>query len=62
MPLHEVIDGLVPAGPVHANTRRVPPIAVKLSIAEAEQFSETVEEGLEQRVEAGEPAEQRDGG
>lgn len=59
---HKVCDGLVPCCPVCADGADVPPVAVELSVAEAHDFSEGVECGLEEGEEAAEPAEDGDCG
>ena len=59
---HKVCYGLVPRGPVCADGRDVPPVAVEFSVAEAHYLGEGVESGLEEGEEAAEPAEDADGG
>ena len=61
MPLHKLIHGLIPAGPVRANGRAIPPVAVELAVAKAHNLREGVHEGLKQREEACQPAHQTDG-
>lgn len=55
MPLHELINGLVPGAPVGSYRWGVPPVGVELAVAEARYLREGIEEGLEEREEAGEP-------
>ena len=62
MATHEIGDGLVPGGPVGADTTHVPPFTVKLAVAESQDLGQCVECGLEEGEEAAEPAEDGDGG
>lgn len=62
MPAHEMIDGFVPGAPVIAHRRAVPPVGVELAVAEAHDFRQGVEGGLEDREEAGQPDDEGDGG
>ncbi len=59
---HEMVDWLVPCRPVLLHRRTVPPILVELAVAEAEDLSKGVEEGLEESEKAGEPDHYGDGG
>ena len=59
MPLHEVVHGLVPTRPIRPNTNTIPPIAVKLAIAEPHDFCQRIQRALEHEKETGEPAEER---
>ena len=62
MAAHEVVDGLVPGGPVLFEGDAVPPVVVEVAVAEAHDLGHEVEEGLEEREEGGEPDDQADGG
>lgn len=62
MALHELVDGFIPRAPVRADAIGVPPIAVEVAVTEAGDFGEGIEEGLEEREEAGEPDDEGDGG
>lgn len=55
MPEHEVIDGFIPRAPVIPHGGAIPPIGVEFPVAEAHDFRQGVEGGLEDCEEACQP-------
>lgn len=55
MSRHEPRDGFIPRRPVDAYAGTIPPIRIKLSITKLHDLAKSVEEGLEEGEESGEP-------
>ena len=52
---HSLVDGKVPVLPEFLQVGRVPPVVIEVSVSEAEEFPDGVEEGVEVDVEEAEP-------
>ena len=59
MPLHEMINRLVPVAPIRPHARAVPPVSIEFAVSEHHDLSQRIQQRLEDRKETGQPDNER---